>query len=86
MADFLLFFVELMLETIFSVRAEPRGDIIAETIGCLGGSVLNAMMHGRLNLENHDWRAICFGVVVLIAALVLGGLLLVLVIRLMTRG
>jgi hypothetical protein len=86
MGDFLLFFVEMILETIFSVRAETRGDIIAETIGCLGGSVLYAMTHGRLDLENHDRRAICFGVVVLAAGLTLGGMLLVLAIRWMASG
>jgi hypothetical protein len=40
------------------------------------------MTGGRLDLENHDWRAICFGGLMLIAGLTLGGLLLVFGVRL----
>jgi hypothetical protein len=82
MGDALAFILELIIESVFSFGGNGESRLLGDTIGCLGGSVLYAMTGGRLDLENHDWRAICFGGLMLIAGLTLGGLLLVFGVRL----
>jgi hypothetical protein len=61
MADIVEFIIWLIFESWVTFGGPHKGDFLAETIGCLGGSVLYAMTGGRLDLENHDWRSLLLG-------------------------
>lgn len=77
MADLLAFIVELVVESVFSFGDATGSRPVAETIGCLGGSVLYAFTAGRMDLENDDWRSVGAGLLIILVALIGGGLLLV---------